>query len=432
MAAAKLCALLDGVHTLQAALGDRFNDDMSDKHYGLVRDELQKLSLTFEDAAFVTAKLKLMIFWPEERISQLIGLMSDSITGPSSSASYVSRKGIQDYSLFPLHLTEAVWNELFTSKPVPCKLQCLMLHLAKLGLRSPSENTWAMICVLTHLDIEELAPNAKHAALLEVKTLGKRCLEVYGCSVVAAWLEKLPEQRNDLKPYCFDCFDELVPCKQDVNNLKLAMKAIPLRSSNKAMKEDQRTSQLSLVQPSCSVSSQDLMSLLGGLFRQVQASASTANSGNERPRITIFQPSCAAVASTPAEAVGVRRSHEFPMEEPTAQGAQKASTPAAICDGPGVSKDPFEIIEMLQKEAEVLKRPASNSSAKVDKKKKMNKPSSNAKKTISKSKEKAKDPKKSSDVPSATERMKLKPNGCSKCRRRPGCCDSCWKSRKSW
>lgn len=32
-------------------------------------------------------------------------------------------------------------------------------------------------------------------------------------------------------------------------------------------------------------------------------------------------------------------------------------------------------------------------------------------------------------IPSKAKRLKLKPNGCSKCRERKGCCDSCWIGR---
>ena len=59
-----------------------------------------------------------------------------------------SRKDLQNFECFVDLLTASVWNVLLGSQPFQSKFVALMLHLEKLGLRNPSEHTFASMAAV--------------------------------------------------------------------------------------------------------------------------------------------------------------------------------------------------------------------------------------------------------------------------------------------
>lgn len=431
MSVAKLCSLLDGIHTLHAALGADANPDFLQKHYELARDELETTKLSFEDAACVAAKLKLMFFWPQDRIAELIQLTAKAVVLPTADTMLTGRKICQDYTSFPHHLTQAVWDNILSDENMIIKLRTLVKHLSELGLRAPSEPTFAMICACLKPDLAVLDSQEKYVLLQTVKTESKRCLDVYS-SGLASTLEKLPEDRGQLQRYAFDCFNELVPCKLPYKDLQIAQKAMPLRSTHKAFKLEASSSHsMGNALLPCASNPSDLMSLLSGLFG---LHPMPATSSTRQPLITYLNPT-KALADLP----GAPPIETLPGTSAPSHAMVAAAKPAApvIEDKKTDERDPLEVIRML-KDGAVKKRPASSKMASKEKKQDKTKPSQPNKKSVKnaggKNTKKGDQKKKElgGKVPDASLRMKLKPKGCSKCRFRPGCCDSCWKTKKNW
>jgi hypothetical protein len=420
MSASKLCAMLDGIQTLHESMRESAaSEDFLEKHHGLIKAELMNTQFHFEDAAVVIAKLKLMLVWSPDKVSDLIKIISQQVF--PRTANIAARKAAQDYSCFPLHLTEDIWETLqCTQLPLSTKVKTVCEHLASLGLRSASEPTCAMILLVTTQDIETLDQRTKYYKLQEIKSQVKLYLDAYSIQQVGPILEKLPEDRLELKSYGFTCFEKLTSCKIDWTSLVVAHKQIPLRISNKGVREDRKapptSSSSSVANPQTAV---DLMGMMAGFLRSMQ------NKDQPEPKITILgfadKPKPEAVADA-SSVIGSKLALPPPADHAAIPSATPALQDGTLDKTAPKQQSPLQVIEMLKGSGgKVLKRPAASSkesSAKV-------KPA----KSIGSKKTKAKE-NLFSDLPSPELRKKLKPKGCSKCRERPGCCDSCWKGRK--
>ena len=440
MAVVRICAMLDGIHTLHASLQNTpSSNEFLSKHFDVVKNELKQMKMTFEDAACVAAKLKLMLFWLQESINELIELTSSSVVAVSSSLAISGRKLCQDYVAFPHLLTDAVW-EIRPTMVLHVKLQVLMEHLAKLGLRSPSEHTLAMVCAFVQPDIQALPCEDKRALLAQVKEQGKRYLDAYKNNQIVPFIEKLPDDKQELVRYGLDCVDQLVPCKVPFADLLVAMKAVPLRSSNKAFFANREHSKS--VATSVVPQGLDLMGLFNGFM--LQHATNVASASSTGPRITFLNPP-ASPAITSGNAVNPLMINKQNMDmglhklaiadappaiPPTEQDIEKP-----VIDDSKETRDPLKVIQMLQGTV-VRKRPASSVKETKSKEKAVKQIKSATKAHQSEAEKKKKTNKgakksiEDDELPSKATRMKLKPLGCGKCRKRPGCCDSCWRSRK--
>jgi hypothetical protein len=99
---------------------------------------------------------------------------------------------------------------------------------------------------------------------------------------------------------------------------------------------------------------------------------------------------------------------------------------AFSCDSEGIPKCPHVDFPLLlpKKALAVLKRPA----AAIQEPNKANAQAA-APKANGKAKAKAKPKAVAKSMVKPANALKLRPRGCSKCRRRPGCCNSCWLQR---
>ena len=263
------------------------------------------------------------------------------------------RRAMQDWVNFPYYLTEELSNMSRTSQNVEVRLEALTKHLARLGLRCPTEHTvaavvWYACFVFRTNDVYE---DEKFKALQASKPKVKRWLA--GLAAPAVHLEVLPQSVDQCPAALMQSayptgFQAYAPEGVDVGVQEEIIRSFPLQKRNQAFERRQ---------PSQGMDSlSDLRGLgevLGGLL-----------AGSQR------QTSQESLASQAREAP----KNEVPMLDISAGGVlaledqKPASTPAPE-DGETIEDQ----LETLRESLVPMKRPAakgSASSAKASPKKK--------------------------------------------------------------
>ena len=145
-----------------------------------------------------------------EETNSVLDLWQESLWGPESTASFkaqisartnlippgvVGRRPLQNYLALPKYLTASLWVSLQGREPEEVRLQKLVRHAASLGLRCPTESTFAMLLTLTFAIHGALTEQKQRQVLLEFKARMKRWLsepspadylEVFPASLMAA------------------------------------------------------------------------------------------------------------------------------------------------------------------------------------------------------------------------------------------------------
>ena len=141
----------------------------------------------------------------EEETNSVLDLWQESLWGPESTASFkaqisartnlippgvVGRRPLQNYLALPKYLTASLWVSLQGREPEEVRLQKLVRRAASLGLRCPTESTFAMLLTLTFAIHGALTEQKQRQVLLEFKARMKRWLSEPS---PADYLEVLPE-----------------------------------------------------------------------------------------------------------------------------------------------------------------------------------------------------------------------------------------------
>ena len=463
---------LDGVKCMHDALPSESRPEFLQKQGERFTESLDKFSLQVQDAMSLTMKLQEMKLWEGQALEVLVKKVSGRICAPCTSV----RKQTQDYTNMPNWLTALCWAALDNNSGATPdgKLAVLMTHLTSLGLRFPSEPTYAMICVLLNPDIESFEPHVRHQKLLTLKPSIKHFCDAsthseMGFDVLPADPKKHADAQSNptLRTIAF--------AENQIGMLILfqKMRSIPLRCSNKHSKGN---GLMSISHPVNNVSSSsssshvphvDLMGLLGSFMASALNMPIPNPSFAPTPRLQILSPrpsttldqtlqNARDLISTP------QRAPELPaITSPDAAAVQpERQALQAIEDKPTC---PLQVMAMLKKKAaeeqtaaeKKKKKKQKNGSQSTVSEEPQQKPAmkkqqqkaamkKHAKKpTMKKQDQKAamkkqkqqdamKELKKVKTLPGPSERLKLRPLGCGKCRKRPGCCDSCWLSRKPY
>jgi hypothetical protein len=429
----KMLTKLDCLQTVYASLSETAQPDFIAKHSQILLRDMSQMSFTVEEAAVLISKLKGMAFWGQALHDSLVSAVGDRVGNP---AFVVLRKQTQDYTQFVHYLTEDTWKVLLDASTTPDdKLNTLMKQLLKLGLRFPSEQTYAMICALVHSRIEDDAPHYRFCKLQEIKTSVKR--ECDASLERAACMDTLPSDPRVFLERAAVQTDPFVSCPLDLVMLNKAVKSIPLRCTNKNSR-----SLSGMPNVSAPASGQmDLMSLLQGAVNNIVASQ-VAN----RPHIQMLRPlprpallqraaaSSQALLNLQYEGVGESPQIQAPNQHqvpPPLPALEDKKTEAPAAEGSSLQpKSPLAVIAMLQSNR-CMKRPASASKEKATKETKEKK--TGVKQTAAKKKVSVKQSNAGSKpLPTKSQALKLRPKGCGRCRRTPGCFPGCWLRRKPY
>jgi len=451
MAADRICAIVDGIVTLGGTLeGLQSQSEFYKKHYDIVRTELSMATFLFEDAARVAAKIRTIAFWDQDAVEELLATVGRRVSHASSHVHASGRKSMQDYCNFPHHLTEAVWKTLQNKdSSMETKMHCLMKHLTTIGLRCPSEQTYAMVCAVLNSDIQLRVPQERYRLLLAVKPLVKRYCE--GTLEVCTFVEKLPEQREVFEQLGFPPMD-LVPCQVPWLELVMMAKSIPLRVTNRMSLSSTASSSSTSFPSVVPTAGLDLMGLMHGFVSILQAQA-TQQQHAAAPRIELLPAGSSRLAQSVSNASRLMdivntqsnvEAHSVDVPQVDVPKPVAHALEDAVDKPKTVS--PLQAIALLQDKApvpgavDVCKRPASSTETL---KTVCKRPASDHSKTKQQKKKhaglktgagKKKPSGKETDqpwLPTMKQRLKQRPNGCAKCRNRPGCCPSCWQQRAS-
>ena len=163
-------------------------------------------------------------------------------------ASSRTRQSMQSWELFPLYLSEGLWEKIQDTRVSSVSvLEALTKHLVALGLRAPSENTQAMVLSLLNLREPEERRRTDSASLrtayLNVKghlqSMLQRSKAAASAPPNGVSLISLPADPMDtsvaFREVAFGR-DEIVPPALSIDTLQEICRTVPLRSTNASAK----------------------------------------------------------------------------------------------------------------------------------------------------------------------------------------------------
>ena len=177
-----------------------------------------------------------------EEANKVLEIFSESLWGPDLSEifkaqlsartnliqpSACGRRPLQNYLALPRYLTQSLWASLQGSEPEELRLEKLVRHAARLGLRCPAEPTFAMLLALSFQGAR--TEQKQRQVLSEHKPRIKRWLNEPS---PADYLEVLPEDVNLLPASLVAAAfgqDPRVDCPLDEKQLLGVAIAWPLR-----------------------------------------------------------------------------------------------------------------------------------------------------------------------------------------------------------
>ena len=146
-------------------------------HLDCVKTALRSLQFSTDAAMKVSAAVTCMSRLDEAEKSSLHQLITDRVEQPVKADR--SRKALQDFSRMESFLTEALWGGLRQLSFSDAADQ-LMQHLYRLGLRNPTDRTFATMTALLLLFGLPKTPYQMHCTLTSVKQSWRRQAEAFG------------------------------------------------------------------------------------------------------------------------------------------------------------------------------------------------------------------------------------------------------------
>ena len=417
--------------------------------------QIRGVCMTMEAGSLLIEKLKEVDWSPAEFAS----LQSEVMNSVQLCLAGSARKALQDYTALAAYFPAEVWDELLGSTlSSQAKLERLLLFAHKIGLSNPTEHTYQFLCAVFLLATEgqkaiNLPPCMRFETLKMIKKVYKSLSQMW-LAPAFPHLPKLPSAVDDLEGAYPNEFAKVfgssapVPSRLCWSDISKIATSTPMRNSSKA---SQLASSMQMLGDMANVQSmpallQGLASLYGNSFPHpqpaqlpltmlpaVQAKVQTRldNRLQALPSQPRLQPSAAIVDAAQLHAPAV--------SAPALTHA--VVPPAAIADGTNGTEDkPKVIVKSVDAAARVVmeamaaKSAAAAAKAAADKVKGEKLKNCKAPKAKA-AKGKCKTPppvakgknKKRKALPSDAERLKMRPSGCSKCRRKPGCTPSCFK-----
>ena len=147
---------------------------------------------------------------------------------------------LQQFHSLDNFFTQSLRSDLELDAPLRPKLQKLVAHLLKLGVRHPSETSWKhIVCVLTVTAGEEMTPGQRHGVYIDMKMVFKQIVRTYPAPREAILdYPTTPNELNTQFPATYsDVFGLEPPTPSTLNpgDLRLAIANTPLRRSKTSL-----------------------------------------------------------------------------------------------------------------------------------------------------------------------------------------------------
>lgn len=226
---------LDGVKSLPGYA------QLEEKQVAGILLALSKLkSLTVVQAGSLLSLLEGQTF-AESNLEKLKSAIADKAAAIDVEA---KRKGMQDYTMFPYHLSEHVWEKVLDQKldRGHC-LDVLLSYVGHLGLRRPTELSISVLVTLAYKDkMGSMNKKDLYQLLQSKKASVKKALAAMTDPLVD--LEYLPQQPDDLpqslRDLTFGEFGPPVDPKIVVHDLFTLANSVPLRKTNSDLATEEK------------------------------------------------------------------------------------------------------------------------------------------------------------------------------------------------
>ena len=214
-------------------------DELRQKQATRLLREIRKVQLPVELAARVLDQLD-VVLWGDAIHADFIAAVADR-TIDEDPASNVRAK-LQDFCQLPFFLSQQWWDVLESRIPEVHKLESLCKHVAKLGLRHPTEATYGALLVLSFYSINvEVWYEADKLQLVEThKGRMKKMLQQESAPSVV--LQRLPTDVSEMPhvllnaayPDGFVAGRPSLLSQEKILHLIVSFPCFPLRKTNRA------------------------------------------------------------------------------------------------------------------------------------------------------------------------------------------------------
>ena len=465
-------------------------DKMREEQFQNCRLKIQSWQRLSMDQASSIAEALSQMGWSAGQLQALqLEVNAKAGGGVPDHVAGTGRRPLQDYQAFTSYLTASLWLQIMGDKPLDA-LVSLAHHLGKLGLKLPSEKTVSKVTALMLYRYHEgMDRVGLHHCFSHVKQTLKKELSFFQKDDGRPYVLTLPEDTRQLdEGYRSEAFKDEGPCQCQVDLPKLAFihnlvpermpKDVRLSSFGNAGQDvqslimaalqttlgqarggsnDGGLRNLQLLQPRAQRGASFAPALALNAVAESAGSlpldSSQTGTDQEASKVA-FQGLQLALPSSSTAAPSMAESQGMEGPAPKTNGTNDvvatpeqidALKPEDLEEKPkGQNESQFDrvteqIRQKLDDSKPVKQRPAASmkrplcanppkktaplpkqKGASKMKAKPMKKPTSNV----------GGKPKKAEDRP--PDALKLYPNGCGKCRYKPGCCPSCYKARGEW
>eukprot|EP00434_Breviolum_minutum_P039629 symbB.v1.2.035198.t1/scaffold4591.1/size37605/3 len=186
-------------------------DELLSQQCGVLAQQIRDAgSLEFAEGAALLALIQQEPHWKESHRHTLVGVVQSKVEEGRGSKPLAGRTPLQDFCWFPVYLTEAEWKIVLDNKAtsLPYRTNIVTERCFRLGLKAPSEETYAMCATVLLLPEQERFGDAVslRSSYITVKDLVKQCLKAKSEEEGSKFefLKQLPADPRGLEPERLD------------------------------------------------------------------------------------------------------------------------------------------------------------------------------------------------------------------------------------
>lgn len=152
-----------------------FSDILEQQSIQLVKDIREVPKLELEQAAPLLALVQQNSLWTASLKETICQAIHEKVQESLKGKIVTNRANLQNYVFFPEYLTSGDWDVLMSNQNIGQKCNTVMERCYRLGLRNPTEATYAMVCTCLLLrDQDRFAePVTLRSSYLTTKQLAK-------------------------------------------------------------------------------------------------------------------------------------------------------------------------------------------------------------------------------------------------------------------
>lgn len=224
-------------------------DELLSQQCGVLAQQIRDGgSLEFAEGAALLALIQQEPHWKESHRHTLVGVVQSKVEEGRGGKPLAGRTPLQDFCWFPVYLTEAEWKIVLDNKAtsLPYRTNIVTERCFRLGLKAPSEETYAMCATVLLLPEQERFGDAVslRSSYITVKDLVKQCLKAKGEEEgnKFEFLKQLPADPRGLEPERLDAAygpglrpPARLPEGITTELLQQLKRMIPLRSTNRGL-----------------------------------------------------------------------------------------------------------------------------------------------------------------------------------------------------